>query len=42
MRAIRALGFAGALRRSESVGLDCDPDRTEDGAGWVEIEEAGA
>jgi integrase len=41
-RAILALGFAGALRRSEIVGLDCGPDQTEDGAGWVEIEEAGA
>ena len=41
-RAILALGFAGALRRSEIVGLDCGPDQTEDGAGWVEIQEAGA
>ena len=41
-RAILAIGFAGALRRSEIVGLDCGPDQTEDGAGWVEIQEAGA
>jgi integrase len=41
-RAILALGFAGALRRSEIVGLDCGSDQTEDGAGWVEIQEAGA
>ena len=37
-----AIGFAGALRRSEIVGLDCGPDQTEDGAGWIEIQEAGA
>ncbi|MBM3553547.1 MAG: integrase [Alphaproteobacteria bacterium] len=36
-RAILAIGFAGGLRRSEIVGLDCGPDQTEDGAGWVEI-----
>ena len=40
-RAILALGFAGALRRSEIVGLDCGPDQTEDGTGWVEIFPAG-
>ncbi len=36
-RAILAIGFAGGLRRSEIVGLDCGPDQSEDGAGWVEI-----
>jgi integrase len=41
-RAILALGFAGGLRRSEIVGLDCGPDQTEDGAGWVEILDGGA
>ena len=41
-RAILAIGFAGGLRRSEIVGLDCGPDQTEDGAGWVEIFREGA
>jgi integrase len=41
-RAILAIGFAGGLRRSEIVGLDCGPDETEDGAGWVEIFPQGA
>lgn len=36
-RAILLLGFGGALRRSEVVGLDCGPDQTEDGNGWVDI-----
>jgi integrase len=40
-RAILLLGFAGALRRSEIVGLDCGPDHTEDGSGWVEILDQG-
>jgi integrase len=40
-RAILALGFAGGLRRSEIVGLDCGPDQTEDGTGWIEIIPAG-
>jgi integrase len=40
-RAILALGFAGALRRSEIVGLDCGPDQSEDGAGWIEIQNGG-
>jgi integrase len=40
-RAILALGFAGGLRRSEIVGLDCGPDQTEDGTGWIEIVPAG-
>ena len=41
-RAILAIGFAGGLRRSEIVGLDCGPDETEDGSGWVEIVPEGA
>jgi integrase len=36
-RAILAIGFAGGLRRSEIVGLDCGPRQTEDGSGWVEL-----
>jgi integrase len=36
-RAILAIGFAGGLRRSEIVGLDCGPRQTEDGSGWLEI-----
>ncbi|AZG79138.1 tyrosine-type recombinase/integrase [Methylocystis rosea] len=40
-RAILAIGFAGGLRRSEIVGLDCGPDQTEDGTGWIEIFPAG-
>ena len=41
-RAILLLGFAGGLRRSEIVGLDCGPEQTEDGAGWIEILDQGA
>jgi integrase len=41
-RAILAIGFAGGLRRSEIVGLDCGADQTEDGSGWVEIFPEGA
>jgi integrase len=41
-RAILAIGFAGGLRRSEIVGLDCGPDETEDGSGWIEIFPEGA
>lgn len=39
-KAILAIGFAGGLRRSEIVGLDCGPDQTEDGTGWIEIFDA--
>ena len=35
-RAILMLGFAGGLRRSEIVSLDCGPDQTVDGAGWID------
>ena len=41
-RAILAIGFAGGLRRSEIVGLDCAPGQSEDGSGWVEIFPEGA
>ncbi|MGI6857031.1 site-specific integrase [Mesorhizobium sp. 1B3] len=40
-RAMLLIGFAGGLRRSEVVGLDCGRDQTEDGRGWVEILEKG-
>lgn len=40
-RAILAIGFAGALRRSEIVGLDCGSGQSEDGTGWIEIQEGG-
>ena len=36
-RAMLLLGFAGGLRRSEIVGLDCGRDQTEDSSGWVEF-----
>ena len=36
-KAMLAIGFAGGLRRSEIVGLDCGPDQSEDGTGWIEI-----
>ena len=41
-RAILLLGYAGGLRRSEIVGLDCGQDDLPDPQGWVEILEAGA
>jgi integrase len=41
-RAILAIGFAGGLRRSEIVGLDCGPRQTEDGSGWIELFPKGA
>lgn len=40
-KAILLIGFAGALRRSEIVGLDCGPEQTADSGGWIEILEAG-
>ncbi|MBM2712841.1 site-specific integrase [Mesorhizobium caraganae] len=40
-RAMLLLGFAGGLRRSEVVGLDCGRDQTEDGRGWIEVLEKG-
>ena len=40
-KAILAIGFAGGLRRSEIVGLDCGPDQSEDGTGWIDIFAAG-
>ncbi|RWI86357.1 MAG: site-specific integrase [Mesorhizobium sp.] len=40
-RAMLLIGFAGGLRRSEIVGLDCGRDQTRDGRGWVEILDKG-
>ena len=40
-RAILLLGFAGGLRRSEIVGLDCGAKQTQDGTGWTEILDKG-
>ncbi|GLS34908.1 integrase [Mesorhizobium tianshanense] len=40
-RALLLLGFAGGLRRSEVVGLDCGRDQTEDSSGWIEILDKG-
>jgi integrase len=41
-RAILLIGFAGGLRRSEITGLNCGPEQTTDGGGWVEFLEDGA
>ena len=40
-RAILLLGFAGGLRRSEIVGLDCCPEDSLKGAGWPELFDDG-
>src|SRR5271156_4890378 len=40
-RAILLIGFAGGLRRSEIVGLDCGAQQTRDGTGWTEILDKG-
>ena len=40
-RAILLIGFAGGLRRSEIVGLDCGARQTRDGTGWTEILDKG-
>ena len=40
-RAILLLGFAGGLRRSEIVGLDCRAEDSLEGAGWPEFFERG-
>lgn len=40
-RAMLLVGFAGGLRRSEIVGLDCGRDQTEDGRGWIEVLDKG-
>ncbi|BAV52705.1 phage integrase (plasmid) [Mesorhizobium loti] len=40
-RAMLLLGFAGGLRRSEVVGLDCGREQTEDSSGWIEILDKG-
>lgn len=41
-RAILLIGYAGGLRRSEIVGLDVGSEESEDGRGWIEIEDDGA
>ncbi|MGF9694414.1 integrase [Rhizobium sp. 0TCS1.26] len=40
-RAMLLVGYAGALRRSEVVGLDAGPDQTPDAAGWIEADPNG-
>ena len=40
-RAMLLVGFAGALRRAELVGLDLGRDQTPDGCGFVEILDQG-
>jgi integrase len=40
-RAILLIGYAGGLRRSEIVSLDLGRDDTEDGKGWIKIEDRG-
>ncbi|WP_457647445.1 tyrosine-type recombinase/integrase [Profundibacter sp.] len=40
-RAILLVGYAGGLRRSEIVSLDYSRDDTEDGKGWITIEDQG-
>ena len=41
-RAILLIGYAGGLRRSEIVSLDINRDDTDDGKGWITIEDAGS
>ncbi len=41
-RAILLLGYAGGLRRSESVSLDVGKDDTPDSGGWIDILDDGA
>ena len=41
-RAILLLGYAGALRRSEIVGLDVGKDDTLDSGGFITVETGGA
>ena len=41
-RAILLIGYAGALRRSEIVGLDVGKDDTQDSGGFISIEAEGA
>lgn len=40
-RAMLLIGFAGGLRRSEIVGLDCGREQTQDGRGWIEVLDKG-
>ena len=41
-RAMLLLGFAGGLRRSEIVGLDCGRGQSDDASGWIEVLAEGA
>lgn len=41
-RAMLFIGYTGGMRRSEIVGLDVNREDTEDGKGWIEIEDGGA
>lgn len=40
-RAILLIGYAGGLRRSEIVSLDLNRDETDEGKGWITIEDRG-
>lgn len=40
-KAILLFGYAGGFRRSEIISLDVGEGQTEDGKGWIEIEEGG-
>ena len=40
-RAVLLMGYAGGLRRSEIVSLDVARDDTDDGKGWINIEDEG-
>lgn len=40
-RAILLIGYAGGLRRSEITAIDANRDDTDDGKGWITIEEEG-
>ncbi|WP_442970276.1 tyrosine-type recombinase/integrase [Roseovarius sp. CH_XMU1461] len=41
-RAILLMGYAGGFRRSEIVALDVNRDDTDDGRGWVTVQDQGA
>lgn len=36
-RALLLVCFAGGLKPGQLIGLDCGPDQSHDGTGWVEI-----
>jgi integrase len=40
-RAILLVGYAGGLRRSEIVNLDVNRDDTDEGLGWIDIQDEG-